>query len=215
MSLRIGIMGGLFNPVHYGHLRAATEARELLALDRVHFLPCAVPPHREAPGVSAELRARMVEAALQGAQGLVLDARELALPAPSYTVRTLEDMHREMPQASFVLLLGEDAFRGLPRWHQWQRIPELAHVAVLRRPGAENAPYPDALREWAAKAETAPGTLFESQAGGLTHCKVTALDISSTRIRELLQAGRDPRYLLPDAVLDIIARENLYRGKTT
>src|SRR5690606_1304211 len=111
MSLRIGIMGGLFNPVHYGHLRAATEARELLALDRVHFLPCAVPPHREAPGVSAELRARMVEAALQGAQGLVLDARELALPAPSYTVRTLEDMHREMPEASFVLLLGEDAFR--------------------------------------------------------------------------------------------------------
>lgn len=214
MMRRIGLMGGLFNPVHYGHLRAATEARDMLALDCVHFLPCAVPPHREAPGVSATLRTRMVEAALQGSPSLVLDARELALPAPSYTVRTLENLRREMPDAAFVLLLGEDAFRGLPRWHQWQRIPELAHVAVLRRPGSEDAPYPDALRDWAGAAETAPEALFETQAGKLTYCEVTPLDISSTQIRTLLAEGRDPRYLLPDAVLDIIARENLYRGKT-
>ena len=213
MSRRIGLMGGLFNPVHYGHLRAATEAREILNLDSVHLLPCAVPPHREAPGVSARLRARMVQAALEGARDLVLDERELGLPPPSYTVRTLEDMHREMPEARFVLLLGDDAFRGLSRWHQWTRILELAHIAVLTRPSEADTPYPDALRAWAAKAETEPAALFRTAAGSLAFCKVTPLDISSTQVRTLLAEGRDPRYLLPDAVLDIIARENLYRGK--
>lgn len=214
---RIGILGGMYDPVHYGHLRAAIEVRELLGLNEVRLVPCAVPPHREAPGVSAALRSEMLAAALHGIEGLTLDARELELPAPSYTLRTLQSLRQEMPAAVFVLLLGEDAFQGLHRWHEWRTITELAHVAVLRRPGNDGKAWPEPLRDWISENECTPERLFHNDArsGCLTFCRIPALDISSTRIRDLRRARRNPRFLLPDAVLDIIEREDLYRGEQT
>lgn len=209
---RIGILGGMYNPVHDGHLRAAIEARELLALDEVRLVPCAAPPHRAAPEVPAALRAKMVEVAVAGIDFLALDARELDLPPPSYTLRTLQSMRDDFPDASFVLLLGEDAFRGFHRWHEWRRVAEAAHVAVMRRPGNEGMDWPAPLRDWLQAVQVEPAQLFaQARAGNATFCEIAALDISSTRIRELRAANRDPRFLLPDAVLDIIRRENLYR----
>lgn len=209
---RIGILGGMYDPVHDGHLRAAMESRELLALDEVRLVPCASPPHRDAPRVSADVRAEMIAAAVADLEHIVLDARELALPAPSYTLRTLQSLRADMPDACFVLLLGEDAFRGFQRWHEWQRVSELAHIAVMRRPGNENIAWPEHLTGWLRDVEVAHEELFEGDVcgGRVAFCNITALDISSTRIRELLAAGRDPRFLLPDAVLDIIRREKLY-----
>ena len=214
MTARIGILGGMYDPVHDGHLRAAIETRELLGLDEVRLVPCASPPHRAAPRVDAGLRASMIAAAVRELEHVQLDARELELPPPSYTVRTLESLRREMPDATFVLLLGEDAFRGLQRWHEWQDIPRLAHIAVLRRPGNADIVWPEPLRRWLADVEVPGAKLFDGGArnGRVATCDVPALDISSTRIRELLAAGRNPRFLLPDAVLDIIRRENLYLG---
>lgn len=210
---RIGVLGGMYNPVHDGHLRAAIEARELLKLDEVRLLPCAEPPHRAAPGVSAALRAEMVAAAVADVEGLNLDARELDLPTPSYTLRTLQSFREEMPDAAFVLLLGEDAFSGLNRWHAWQQIPELAHIAVMRRPGSGNIEWAHELQEWLREVEVAAEQLADSDAnaGNVAFCEITALDISSTRIRELVAANRNPRFLVPDAVLEIIDREQLYR----
>lgn len=211
---RIGILGGMYDPVHDGHLRAAMESRELLALDEVRLVPCASPPHRAAPHVSAALRAAMIAAAVQDLEHIALDARELELPPPSYTVRTLHSLRAEMPDACFVLLLGEDAFRGFQRWHEWQSVSGLAHIAVMRRPGNENIEWPASLRAWLRDVEVAHDRLFEGNASGgrVAFCNITALDISSTRIRELLAAGRDPRFLLPDAALEIIRREKLYSG---
>ena len=213
MTARIGILGGMYDPVHDGHLRAAIETRELLGLDEVRLVPCASPPHRVAPRVDAALRASMIAAAVRELEHVRLDARELELPPPSYTVRTLESLRSEMPDVTFVLLLGEDAFRGLQRWHEWQDIPGLAHIAVLRRPGNADIVWPEPLRHWLAGVEVPHAKLFDGDVryGRVTTCDVPALDISSTRIRELLAAGRDPRFLLPDAVLDIIRRENLYQ----
>lgn len=214
ISRRIGILGGMYNPVHLGHLRAAIEVHELLGLDEVRLLPCAVPPHREAPGVSAALRSEMVAAAVAQVDALKLDARELDLPPPSYTLRTLQSLREEIPDAAFYLLLGEDAFLGLHRWHEWQAVTQLAHIAVLRRPGSEDKACPPLLEEWVRTSEITPGELRDNteRGGRVAFCRITALDISSTRIRDLLAAGHDPHFLLPDAVLDIIERENLYRG---
>ena len=210
---RVGILGGMYNPIHDGHLRAAIEARELLGLHEVRLVPCAQPPHRDAPAVSAERRARMVAAAVKDVAGLCLDARELELPPPSYTLRTLESLHAEGADATFVLLLGEDAFNGFHRWHAWQRVAALARIAVMRRPGSGKRVGSESLRSWLRDVEVAPKDLFSSREGEpcVAFCDITALDISSTHIRELLAAGRDPRFLLPDAVLEIIRRENLYQ----
>lgn len=210
---RIGVLGGMYNPVHDGHLRAAIEVRELLQLDEVRLVPCAVPPHREAPGVSARQRAAMVAAAVAELENVVLDARELVLPAPSYTLRTLQSLRSETPDAAFVLLLGEDAFRGFHRWHEWRQIPMLAHIAVMRRPESGELGLAESLLGWLREAEVEHAELFAGgkRNGNATFCDITALDISSTRIRELLAKGRDPRFLLPDAVLEIIRREGLYR----
>lgn len=214
MTRRIGILGGMYNPVHDGHLRAAIEARELLNLDEVRLVPCAQPPHRSAPAVSADLRAEMVSAAVVGVQGLTLDARELELPPPSYTLRTLQSLREEMPAATFVLLLGEDAFSGLDRWHEWRQIGHYAHIAVMRRPGNSDVSWNRELQDWLRSVELPVAELANSdeQAGRVAFCEIAALDISSTRIRELISARRDPRFLVPDAVLEIIAREHLYQN---
>lgn len=212
---RIGILGGMFNPVHFGHLRAAIEVCESLGLDEVRLFPCAQPPHRAAPTVSAALRSEMVAAAVAGSRVLKLDSRELELPPPSYTLRTLQSLRAEFPAASFVLLLGEDAFNGFHRWHEWQLIAQLCHIAVMHRPGSHRLPAAAATEEWVREVEVAPEQLFadDARAGHLAFCDIPALDISSTRIRDLVQAGRDARFLLPDAVLEIIQRENLYQGE--
>lgn len=210
---RIGILGGMYNPVHDGHLRAAIEARELLNLDEVRLVPCAQPPHRSAPAVCADLRTEMVKAAVAGVPGLLLDARELELPPPSYTLRTLQSLREEVPAATFVLLLGEDAFSGLDRWHEWRQMTHFAHIAVMRRPGNSDVSWNRELQDWLRSAELSPTELAncDEQAGRVAFCEIAALDISSTRIRELIAAGRDPRFLVPDAVLEIIERENLYQ----
>lgn len=210
---RIGILGGMYNPVHDGHLRAAIEARELLRLDEVRLVPCAQPPHREAPAVSAKLRAEMVAAAVADVPGLELDGRELTLPPPSFTLRTLQSLRADLPDAVLVLLLGEDAFSSLDRWHEWRKIASYAHIAVMRRPGNSDSNWNRELQEWLPAVESTADQLANvaEQAGRVAFCDITALDISSTRIRELIAAGRDPRFLVPDTVLEIVEREQLYR----
>ena len=131
----MGVFGGTFDPIHYGHLRTAFELMEAVHLSEVRFLPAGTPPHRETPEASAQERLAMVAAAIGGQPGFIVDDRELRREGPSYSVDTLLDLRAEFAHRSICLIVGMDAFLGLPQWYHWREILQLAHVVVAHRPG--------------------------------------------------------------------------------
>jgi len=206
----IGIFGGTFDPIHYGHLRTAFEMLQALDFESVRFIPCGDPPHRGTTFADAKLRFRMVEAAIAGQQGFVSDNRELRRDGPSYSVDTLEELRREFPGRSLGLILGMDAFLGLPKWYRWDEILDFAHIVVAHRPGWR-APDIGPLGELIAERGTHRIDDLHNTAHGRIHIHaVTQLEIASTEIRELVAAGRNPRFLMPDAVRDVIEETRVY-----
>ena len=210
----IGILGGTFDPIHFGHLRMAQELHDELELAAIRFVPAASPPLRAAPQTSAAQRAEMVRLAIAGNPAFGLDLRELARTGPSYTFDTLSELRAELgANVPLALLLGGDAFLGLPGWHRWQELPQLAHMVVAHRPGA----VPDATRMppelqalWQQRASANSADLHSSAAGRIFLQRITALDISASHIRRTLQQGHSARYLLPEAVSDYIGAHRLY-----
>jgi nicotinate-nucleotide adenylyltransferase len=202
MSLKpIAILGGTFDPVHNAHLRVAWEAADALDAE-VRLMPANVPPHRPAPVASAAQRAQLLRTALAGQVRLCLDERELRRAEPSYTIETLREMRAEVgPERSLVLLIGADAFAGLPTWRDWRALFDCAHIAVLTRPG-HGAGVPDALQaEVAARRVADASALRASPSGAVFDLAVTPLEISASRVRAELAAGREPRWLVPEALL--------------
>ena len=200
--LPIGLFGGTFDPIHYGHLRTAFELWQALRLAEVRFLPTGNPPHRDATLASAELRVQMVRAAVADLAAFTVDDREVRRTGRSYSVDTLTELREELPERSLCLLLGMDAFLGLPHWHRWRELFDLAHVVVAHRPGWK-APTQGPLGE--IMVDRGTGTvrdLHEARAGRVYVHAVTQLEISSTELRQLIVAGRDPRYLVPESVRD-------------
>lgn len=198
----LAIFGGTFDPVHVGHLRAAWEAAEALDAE-VYLVPAKVPPHRPQPVASAARRAAMLRAALAGQERLRLDLRELDRDGPSYTFDTLTSLRAEVGATRpLLLLIGADAFSGLVEWYRWRELFDLAHVCILTRPGQIPAVPEELVAQVAARAAASARTLHESPAGKVLNVAVTALGISATRIRHLLAAGGDPRWLVPQALLD-------------
>ncbi len=207
----LAIFGGTFDPIHLGHLSVAWEASELLDAE-VCLLPANVPPHRPPPIASAAQRVAMLRAALQGQSRLHLDTRELARSGPSYTVDTLHELRAEHGARPVILLIGADAFAKLATWHRWHELFVLAHVGVLSRPGVSAALPAELEREVAERWVDDPTKLHASPAGKVIRLAVTPLEISATRIRELLAAGRDPRYLLPAGLFGDPGLLAAYRG---
>ena len=207
----IGLFGGAFDPIHFGHLRAALEVREALRLDEVRLLPLGVAVHRQQPVADGALRLRMVQAAVAGVPGLVADDRELNRSGRSYTVDTLTDLRAEVgADVPLCLLVGGDAFNGFFEWHRPRDILGLAHLAVMRRPGSV-LPRDPALREELELRRTEqPADLHAAPAGRIWLQAVTQLDISSTRIRRAIARGASPRFLLPDAVLELAEAAGCY-----
>ena len=212
----IGILGGTFDPIHYGHLRLGEELGEVLKLEAVRLLPSGTPPHRSAPIASSEHRLAMTRLAVQGNSRFQVDDREIHRAGPGYMFDTLTSMRAETgPTQPLVLLLGADAFLELATWHRWHELFGLAHIAVAHRPGfpverwAEQMPQPLA-REYTSRLMHQPLAVHLSPAGGVVVVPFTALDISATALRDLLRTGRSPRYLLPAPVLDYIRSNNLY-----
>ncbi|WP_018953687.1 nicotinate-nucleotide adenylyltransferase [Thioalkalivibrio sulfidiphilus] len=205
----LGILGGTFDPIHFGHLRPALEVMEHLRLDEVRFVPCRIPPHRRTPVASVEHRQAMVERAVHGQPGFVVDRRELDRDGPSYSVDTLESLRAELGNdMPLCLMMGMDAFAGLPSWHRWEEILKLAHIVVAHRPGS---PASHDLGDWATEAATRDlHELRARPAGAVWFQPVTQLDISATAIRAMLRRGESPRYLMPSSVLDYIRVQGLY-----
>lgn len=211
----MGIFGGTFDPIHYGHLRTAFEMLQALRFGEVRFMPCGDPPHRGTTFATAEQRLEMVRVATEAQHGFVVDDRELLRAGPSYSVDTLTTLRAEFPVRPLALIIGMDAFLGLPKWHQWREILQLAHIVVAHRPGWR-APDVGPLGELLADRGTHRiGDLHQAKSGHIFIHDVTQLEISSTDIRELIAVGRDPRFLMPDAVRDVIAATGCYAGGDT
>ncbi|MBU1224819.1 MAG: nicotinate-nucleotide adenylyltransferase [Gammaproteobacteria bacterium] len=207
----IGIFGGTFDPIHFGHLRLAEEMAEGLGLGRVLFIPAGQPPHRGAPRTAASHRLEMVRRAISGNPRFDADAREVERPRPSYTVDTLTALRAELGNDQPLwLLLGADAFLELPTWHEWRRLFDLANIAVAARPGAQQSDaMPDPLKSEVLQRQVADGSAA-GPAGSVLWRATTPLDISATVIRDTLARHGSARYLLPDAVLDYIHEHQLY-----
>ena len=209
----LGVLGGAFDPVHIGHLRGAIAVREHLGLERVDLLPAAQSPLKDTATVTAADRLAMLEAAVRGVPGLGVDARELARKGPSYTVDTLIELRREVGQAMpLIWIVGTDILPALPKWSRWQQLLELAHLVILERPGSDSPPL--AVTQWLDQHRIDQNTLLTSASGGVMTLDQPVLDIASSDIRTLLAAGRDPRFLLPDVVMEYIKRHKLFMRDT-
>lgn len=212
MTQRIGILGGTFDPIHIGHLRAALETAELMALDQVRLIPSARPPHRDTPRVSAEQRLQLVQLAAANLPPLLVDDRELRRDSPSWTIDTLQSLREELgAQAQLFLLLGWDAFCGLPSWQRWTELLDHCHLLVLQRPDAD-LDAPQALRDLLAARSVADPQALQGPAGQIAFVWQTPLAVSATDIRRRLATGRSARFLVPDAVLQHIHAHGLYHA---
>jgi len=210
-SAAIGIFGGTFDPVHYGHLRAALEALESLKLRDFRLLPAGTPPHRANTFASAEHRLAMLNLALSRYPELQVDDREVRRVGSSFMVDTLKEIRAEEGEAPILLMIGQDAANVLDQWHKWEALFDLAHLVIMRRPESKHI-YSGALFEQVQpRLVSDPEQLRDSPAGLILPLEVTQLAISSTEIRRQIQAGLSPRFLLPDPVIDYILEKGLYQ----
>ncbi len=212
----VGIFGGTFDPIHHGHLRLAQEVLEQCRLDEIRFIPSGTPPHRTAPLATAEQRLQMVQLAIGGQSGFILDDREAHRTDKCFTVDTLSALRAELGAAqSLCLLLGSDAFLQLHTWRQWQQLFELAHIIVMQRPGQ---PLGNAISQADEKlrqqyqTRLAPSSrlLHETASGHIVVLDMPQLDISATDIRSRNAQNKSLRYLLPDSVAHYIHLNKLY-----
>ncbi len=206
----VALLGGTFDPIHYGHLRPAIELLEQLNLAELRLVPGHVPPHRPQPRLSASLRCALLEAAIADIPGLVVDRRELSRPGPSYTVDTLGELREEIgEQRPLIFVMGSDAFRGLMQWHRWQTLTDYAHLLVTTR-GGDAGEMPQALSVWLADHQAEHAELLrQAPCGSVLFQPVSRLEISATAIRRLLARGYSVRGLMPDAVWREV-RQGLY-----
>ena len=191
--MKLGLLGGMFDPIHLGHLRAAEIVRESLGLDEVVFVPAGVPPHRGKPAAAGLDRYAMVALATSTQRAFLPSDLELAREGPSYTVETVAQLRARHPQAEVVLIVGSDNLPMIAEWREPERLLEMCSVAVVERPGSAPAP--------AGKVPPAR----------LRRVEGTTLPIASRDLRERIRAGRSVRHLVPDGVADYIDKRGLYR----
>jgi nicotinate-nucleotide adenylyltransferase len=211
-SRAIGIFGGTFDPVHFGHLRAATEAAEKLPLEQFRLLPAGSPPHRSSTFASAEHRLAMLSLATAAYPELVVDDREIRRCGESYMVDTLVEIRAEAGDSPLVLMVGQDAVNQLDSWHEWRRLFDLAHLVVMRRPGSRHHYSGELFEVLQPRMTEDPDFLTQSPAGMVLPLEVTQLEISSTGIRQLFKTGKSPRFLLPESVINYIYEHGLYQS---
>ena len=206
----LAIFGGTFDPVHYGHLRCADEAREKLGLNNLYLLPAGTPPHRKPPQATTRQRLEMLHLAQAEFPQLEIDDRETRRSGPSYMVDTLQELRTEFPQTPLLLLIGQDAANHLHSWFHWEQLFELAHIVILTRPGAKAEYRSDLARQMQRRMCADVQALCRSDAGGVLYLEVASIDVSATSIKSIMRLGRSPRSMLPGVVLDYINENQLY-----
>ena len=212
-SLKVGMLGGTFDPVHLGHLRSAVEVREALGLDWLHMIPAPQPPLRNTPQVSPEQRLALLKKGIADTPGIIADGRELRREGPSYSVDTLAELRTEYGEdVPIVMIIGFDAFLRLTQWRRVDDIFSLAHLVVIARPGYQ-VPWPTALKELVGnRVVDKVSTLMQRPCGALLSLSLPSMmAISATYIRERLKAGESVRYLLPEAVEQSILQQGFYQ----
>lgn len=206
----VGIFGGMFDPIHYGHLRTAHELHENLGLEAVIFVPAGDPPHRAAPLADAATRLAMVRAAVEDDPRFLVDEREIRRSGPSYTILTLEELRAARGEQPIVLIMGMDAYAGIDRWHRATELPSLAHIVIALRPRATQ-PHDGLAAEWLRSRRCADAALLSASPAGKVYLSAgTQIDLSSSSVRAIVAAGRDPRYLMPEAARRIILATGSY-----
>jgi len=206
----LAIFGGTFDPVHYGHLRCAEEARSQLGLEKVYLLPSGTPPHRNVPQASTPQRMDMLRLAQGEFPALGIDDRETRRSGPSYMVDTLMELKAELPGRPILLLLGQDVANDLHTWHEWERLFDFAHIVVLTRPGSTAEYRQDVAKKIDRRTCSDAQILLDSQSGGVLYLGVASVDVSATMIKSIIRLGRSPGSMMPRAVWDYINENHLY-----
>jgi nicotinate-nucleotide adenylyltransferase len=204
---RLGLLGGTFDPVHYGHLRSAVELVERYALETMYLVPNHRPAHRGPTGASTAKRIAMLEMAISAADGLAVDAREAAREEPSYTFNTLSELKKEQPDATLVFFMGLDAFALFDTWHRWEDILKIANLVVVNRPDAAHSDFSRTLMR---RQQASTGDNIGISTGVIEQCDVTQLAISASDVRRRIANNLSVQFLLPDVVSEYIVREHLY-----
>lgn len=207
----IGILGGTFDPIHYGHLRAAIEVAEHFDMAQIRLIPNAEPPHREPPKLCGQERLKMINLAINQCHDLVVDDRELRREGPSYTIDTLTSLRQQFPNNALYLMVGSDAFNGIHRWHEWQNLLNFAHIVVMQRPG-EHITQSTSFSQWLTPLLGVQDRDSLLLAGKIWPLTITQLAISATAIRAMISEGKSPKFLLPQAVLDYIEYKQFYKS---
>ncbi|MGV8926368.1 MAG: nicotinate-nucleotide adenylyltransferase [Ewingella sp.] len=213
-SSLLALFGGTFDPIHYGHLRPVEQLAKETALDQVILLPNNVPPHRAQPQASAQQRLRMVKLAVEGNPLFSVDARELAVEKPSYTIETLETLRKEhgalRPMA---FIIGQDSLLSLYTWHRWEELLDFCHLLIMARPGYSEYLDTPQLQCWYDKHRvTTPAELKRRPHGVIYQANTPLLDISGTEIRQRRREGKNCADLLPAAVERYIDSQGLYHA---
>ncbi len=212
----IGIFGGTFDPIHYGHLRVAEEVAETASLKEMRFVPAGIPRLRRVPVASLEHRAAMVHVAIHGNHRFILDEREIRRRGVSHSVESLREFKQELGECVILCFVtGADAFMKLVEWHCWRELFGLCHFIIAARPGHALITDRDALprelkEECAQRWVSSADSLKRASSGLIFVAPTTLLDISATIIRARIAAGKSIRYLIPDAAIDYIAANHLY-----
>jgi len=201
--MRVGIFGGTFDPVHYGHLLLAEQCREQCVLDEVRIIPAGLPPHKTENDISpAKARVEMLQLAIGGHESFRIDEREILRTGPSFTYETLEELQKEEPDRRLFLIIGADSLYDFPTWRKPERIMELAELIVVNR-GDQPPPELDAFK----------AKLGDAAAERVNLVQMPGIGLSSTDIRNRVAAGKSVRYMTPRAVECFIAAQQLYHSK--
>jgi len=206
----IGVLGGTFDPIHFGHLRTALELHQALDLAEVRFVPCHQPVHRKSPIATPEQRLEMVRCAIKDEPALSVEDCEIVRKGPSYSIETLETLRQKFPQTPLCLIMGIDAFLGFPSWHRYEEILSLAHLVIAHRPQYHIPSTGIITLLLKERLKHNPIALHESLGGYIILHPVTPLEISATDIRKQIATGRNPRYLVPDSVYEYIQQHGVY-----
>jgi len=211
----IGILGGTFDPIHYGHIRLALEARKQINLDQVRLIPVNIPPHRTKPVASPAHRRVMIELAITDEPGLCIDLRELETDEISYTINTVKSLRQELVDDAIYLIIGRDAFNKINSWKNWQELLDYVHIIVASRPGEYSNTISHELKHWIDKHQTNDVALLKSCISGYIYfIDIPKLDMSSSMIRQSCSKHKNIEGLLPPTTLNYIKEKQLYMDTT-